>query len=142
MSTPDDRIIRRLREENDELREYIRQLEERGDLDGFEQSAVTLPGEWPISASVRAYLVALSCGRVLSKAQLHGAARQYRKPHRWDDEPSVACVAVQLSRSRRVLAGLGIRISTRWGVGHFLEGESLRIVRDALARGGDHVEHE
>lgn len=136
MATPDERIIRRLREESDELRERIRQLEERRVV------GPSLPAEWPIPATIRAYLIAMASGRVLSKPQLQAAAADHSKPNEGFGDPSPTVVSVQLSRHRKALADLGISVSTRWGVGHFLEGESLRIVREALARGGGDVDHE
>lgn len=140
-------IIRRLREENDELREELRQLRENVSRSRAQADLRLdlLPSGWKLRPTVRVILVALSDGATIPKQRLHEIASETlgmlvgsdRKPRR-DAEIRTApeaIIAVQLSKAKRRLAELGITITSVWGVGLRLEGESLEIVRNALKGG-------
>lgn len=134
-------IIRRLREENDELREEIRQLNERA----MEKlGAGSFPLHWAISPTVTSILIDLSSGGAVpgfrlwqnAEARNPTSVGRYRRDRATrDTENPVGIIRVQISKHRRALADLGIEIKNTWGAGYYLPPESLEIVRKALGRG-------
>lgn len=129
-----DALIRRLREERDELKERVTQLEA--------MLAVTLAPVrvWDLTRTETCYLVLLARGGIRSREQLQAAAIRYSKPAVGYGSPSPNTVDVGMSRIRRKLAAKGVVVSTVWGAGYVLEGNSLAAVRAALANAeGDDV---
>ena len=136
-------IIRRLREENDELRERLRQFEERNrERLGYG----TFPRSWKITPTMKSILIDLSSGAIVHPLDLwQNAAERYPTSvgyekgsrTRLDGGPSdpIAVIRVQITRSRKTLTEYAVEICSKWGEGYYLSPESLEIVRSALGRG-------
>lgn len=122
------RIIRRLREENDELRERVRQLEEAA------ATKDEFPADWPISPTMRAYLLMLASGRTLRRSDMIAGALDARGAITGGASSNV--VSVHLYRSREFLASIGVTVRNRRGIGYYLDDVSLANLRVHLRRGG------
>lgn len=106
--------IRRLREENDELKETIRQLR-CGDY----PLPDWLPRFTPYEESVFRPLLS---GRIVSRERL------LHQIYDGDEPNEEHTVDTLLSRVRRKIAPVGLRIKNKWGAGWYLDDASMALI--------------
>lgn len=122
MSDPRDKLIERLEEENDVLRERIAMLETM--LSGPED---ILPIEvaMALSNSERLVLGALLQRERVSKDQI--MATLYRNSGKDEAEPKI--VDVFICKIRKKLKPFGVDIETLWGTGYFIGVDGKKKLR-------------
>ena len=115
--------VERLRAENEELRERVRQLEE---VIGFKAPRRFL-GLRPLDSKVLMLLTRLEIASVETvMAALYG--------NRPNEVPDSNLLSVVVHRLRRILAPHGIKIGTVWGVGYTMTRESKAIVAKMMEK--------
>lgn len=120
-----DALVERLEEENDILRERVRQLEKR-----LGESATEIPIELCLSPHESAMLAHMMGRKMCSKNDLM-AALYGNLPD--VDEPEIKIVDVFICKIRKKLKPFQIEIKTVWGRGFALPAASKQKLRD-LAR--------
>jgi len=118
-----DAIVRRLREENDELRERVRQLEEL-----FYGGDEFTPPEWGLTAQEQILFWLLVRRRHVTRDQAMTALYSDRAD--CDVDPKV--VDVFVCKMRAKLGRHGISIATHWGRGFELDAATRARFRRPL----------
>ena len=118
--------LRALRDENEELREQVRQLRE-----ALAPTAM-LPRQWRLSPTQERLLRAL---RAVGKDTLHRERAFHALYASWDDMPEMASLDALVSKLRRRLreAGAPIEIKAVWGRGWRLTPEGCAAYDAAVA---------
>lgn len=109
-----------LRDENEELREAIRQLEGQLFNAGWEP-----PQGLKLTRSEYKVLAALASKPRVTKEALYHALYSF------DDGPEPGILNVFISKLRRKLSPMGCEIETIWGLGYGLTDRSREILRGA-----------
>ena len=111
-----------LQEENDELREKVRQLEE---IIGFHFRA---PIAFGLNRNEEMVLGILTKRDRLTKDQIMTALYSDRP----NSPPEIQIVGVYICRLRKKLRKFGIEITTIWGIGYALTPASKAIIKQHL----------
>lgn len=118
-----DDLVTKLEEENDELRERVRQLE------GLLGMTFEAPLQFGLTAKESRVLGTLMNLPMATKQALMTAL--YRD--RIDAEPGIKIVDVFVCKMRAKLEPFGIRVETLWGQGYFLKDETKAALAATLA---------
>lgn len=127
MPTIDERYVHRLEAENDVLRTQVEDLQFRiVDLEGIVRSTRgDVPVCFPLSKRESQLLgVLMIRPGVVTKDMFLTAM------YGGMNEPDLRIMDVYICKMRKKLARFGIKISTKWGVGHFLTKEMKAKVRE------------
>lgn len=119
-----ERYIRTLEDENETLRERVRQLEEAL---GWR---LTVPVIFGLSDHESRILGALLTREMMSRVQILDALYGH-KPG--GDEPEMKIVDVYVCKARAKLKPFGVEISTKWGSGYYLTKDAKAKVAEYLA---------
>jgi two-component system cell cycle response regulator CtrA len=111
MNSIRDQYLEKLEEENEELRERVRQLEE---IIGY---TVEVPMQFGMTAHESRMLGLMMKRELCSREFLLTSLYGHLPP---DDEPEIKIIDVYACKLRKKLKPFGIEIGTKWGQGYFL----------------------
>jgi two-component system cell cycle response regulator CtrA len=94
---------------------------------------VDIPPEFGIPRNMGALLAMLLKREVVTR---DGAllAIYSGMPNTWDKEPDPKIIDVFICKLRTRLKKYGIKVSCKWGLGYFMDGENKRKLRDLIAQ--------
>ena len=118
-----DARLEAIEDENDRLRERIRQLEKVMGMD------ITLPLEWGLTGHERMVFGVLMARSMATKDACMAAL--YRNVGKDEADPKI--VDVFVCKMRKKLGPFGVVIKTVWGAGYKLEPDIKAIVRHQMA---------
>lgn len=119
-----DRYVEKIEEENEILRERIRQLEETLG------HRLTVPIIFGLSDHEGRMLGALMSREILSKPQLLDVLYGHKPV---DDEPEIKIIDVYVCKTRAKLKRFGVEISTKWGGGYYMTKDAKAKVQEYMA---------
>ena len=114
-------LVQRLQDENDMLRDRIKELE---------ASANLMPIEFQLTSKEESVLNLLAARSKCSRQQIMSHLYTVGV----DDEPEIKIVDVFICKLRKKIKPLGVVIDTLWGHGYSLPAASKQIIRDMQNR--------
>ena len=117
-----DAYIAKLEEENDELRERVRMLQDQLGM------AFEAPPQFLLTRAETVIFGLLLKNSLVRKEMAMSAIYA----HLPDEEPEIKIVDVWVCKMRRKLRPYGIEIQTQWGQGYFISAEGKRAARRLL----------
>jgi two-component system cell cycle response regulator CtrA len=94
---------------------------------------VDMPPEFAITRNMGALLAMLLKREVVTR---EGAllAIYSGMPNTWDKDPDPKIIDVFICKLRVRLRKYGIKVSCKWGLGYFMDGENKRKLRELIAK--------